>query len=333
MLTHDQGGERSSTCSVWDIRSQSSIMMSKGAIKKCKRGQRHFNLHICFTKTVKSNYACLSRIRTKIVDPYNKIVARITQLARLQVRLYHTLHDDCVTLTILWLCVNQSVSHFNFRRNRQFFACLLCQTSLLYIWCKAFPKPTEKSTLCRRDVEHLPICRQDICFGQSSKLLCAWLNEHRCLASNAGLQLSCLHRGKSWLNIDETVAVKRSVCFWGLSPGLMAQYGSDFLHVCITSFSLWPEPSLWAGCDSSSSQSLEKPRPLFVILLMSTPQYLSPNSVQINENEHLIVSINWNPGHIAFVCSLCVSAASLVDSNRLACFRILIYCPHLWLVK
>lgn len=33
----------------------------------------------------KSTLTWIFRIRTKIVDPYNKIVSRITQLARLQV--------------------------------------------------------------------------------------------------------------------------------------------------------------------------------------------------------------------------------------------------------
>ena len=47
-----------------------------------------FNAFMC-TLVLKeqSNSACLPRIRAKIVDPYNKIVARITQLARLQVSL------------------------------------------------------------------------------------------------------------------------------------------------------------------------------------------------------------------------------------------------------
>ncbi|MED6257578.1 Conserved oligomeric Golgi complex subunit, partial [Ataeniobius toweri] len=37
--------------------------------------------------------AAVDRIRTKIVDPYNKIVARITQLARLQG------HEDSGTIS------------------------------------------------------------------------------------------------------------------------------------------------------------------------------------------------------------------------------------------
>lgn len=61
-------------------------------------------------------YLCLLRIRTKIVDPYNKIVARITQLARLQVSLYTVLRHDCVTITFLWLCVNPLVSHFKLQK-------------------------------------------------------------------------------------------------------------------------------------------------------------------------------------------------------------------------
>lgn len=55
--------------------------------------------------------------------------------------------------------------------DRQFFAWQFYQRTLFYIWFEVFQNPQRK-TLCGREVQHLSICRQEICCVQNSKLLC-----------------------------------------------------------------------------------------------------------------------------------------------------------------
>lgn len=126
------------------------------------------------------------------------------------------------------------------------------------IW--SVPKPTVKSTLCRR--EYLPVCRQRICV-QSSKLVCMQLSK------NTGLQFSCLCSwgkwNKYWWNND---CWKVTVI---LLPGLMDPCHSDFLLVTERDrdpSQSWPCLCLQYGLDvthTADDQSLGNPRPLFVI--------------------------------------------------------------------
>ena len=164
--------------------------------------------------------------------------------------------------------------------------CEVLPQNIILHWYEGYPNPhRNKHCVGERLSFCLYVGRIFVLLRAPSCCACMMKGAH-VLSENTGLQCSCVcSGGKSWLNIDETATVKRSVWFWEVSPGLMAECHSDFhcvfvcMRVCYISLSVSGSSS---QCEldptqTAASRSLGNPKAVFVIspLINNTSSSLS----------------------------------------------------------